>query len=304
LKKIYIGKAIDNTKLFVVDQNNQLLPLNFPGELIITGVNLARGYMNQPELSNEKFFDVELPGGEVLRAYHTGDQAKLSSNGEIEYLGRMDNQVKIRGLRIELGEIESKILDLPKIAKCIVTADELNRQKTLVAYLVLKKNERLNGTEIKEELRKILPDYMIPSFFIFLDEIPLTTSGKPDRKRLPRAELSGIGENYVPASNNIEKILVGIWKETLGLDNVSVSDNFFDMGGNSLLAISLSQKISKQLERPVSTLNLLEYTTIRDLSQFLTSESDGNLQNRKWENPTDTYRRLGSENLRNRRRMN
>ncbi len=300
LEKIFIGRPIDNTKLFIIDPHNKIVPLNMPGELIITGVNLARGYLNSPELTKEKFFSFTIPGGESVRAYHTGDQVKLQENGEIEYVGRIDNQVKIRGQRIELGEIESKIRDLPGVAHCIVNTDEINGQKILVAYIVFKPGEGIPSLELKQALAKKLPDYMVPSFFMFMDQIPLTTSGKPDRKRLPKPELIQLGTNIIPASNKMEKILVEIWKGILKVEKISVSTNFFDAGGNSLLAITMANRISRELGKPVSTLSILEHPNIRELAHHLSVEHE----NDPGKDVSCRDRKAATQNLRNRRRMN
>jgi amino acid adenylation domain-containing protein len=274
IKNVYIGKPIDNTKLFVVDKKNLLQPIGVPGELIITGVNLARGYLNRPDLTNDKFFFLKISDDLIYRAYRSGDLVKLSSDGEIDYLGRLDNQIKIRGFRIELGDIEAKILDHPLVAHCAVIVTDKGDYKYLVAYVCLKPGNEISSDKLRKYLAGKLPDYMVPSFIIFLDELPLTSSGKINRKSLPLPDMSYDRQTIIEPTTKDEHRLLELWRALLKTENISTGDNFFDMGGNSILAINLANSISKEFNIALKSLMIFEYPTIKDLSEFLSGQKE------------------------------
>ena len=274
IKNVYIGKPIDNTKLFVVDKKNLLQPIGVPGELIITGVNLARGYLNRPDLTNDKFFFLKISDDLIYRAYRSGDLVKLSSDGEIDYLGRLDNQIKIRGFRIELGDIEAKILDHPLVAHCAVIVTDKGDYKYLVAYVCLKPGNEIGSDKLRKYLTGKLPDYMVPSFIIFLDELPLTSSGKINRKSLPLPDLSNDRQALIVPSTETEQRLLELWRALLKTENISTGDNFFDMGGNSILAINLANSVSKEFNVALKSLMIFEYPTIKDQSEFLSGHKE------------------------------
>ncbi|MEM0940330.1 MAG: amino acid adenylation domain-containing protein [Bacteroidota bacterium] len=242
---VSIGKPISNIKTYILDSNMQLVPVGVPGELCIAGVGLARGYLNRPELTTEKF--VKNPFGEG-RLYRTGDLARWLPNGNIEFLGRIDHQVKIRGYRIELGEIEAVLNSYENLQHAVVIAKEHAGSKQLVAYCVPKnENEELEVQELKSYLSKSLPEYMIPAFFIFITEIPLTPNGKTDRKALMARELEVTGTSeYVAPSTETEKQLAAIWQEVLGVEKVGIHDNFFELGGDSIKVMQLVNKSTRQ----------------------------------------------------------
>jgi amino acid adenylation domain-containing protein len=265
-RTIYIGKPIDNTKLFIINSENQIQPIGIPGELIITGVNLARGYLNRPELNELKFISLRLPNNTVVRGYKTGDLARLCPSGQIEYIGRIDNQVKIRGFRIEVGEIESKIIESPFADNCVVIADGNDESKHLVAYICKKQEGGEEVDKIKEYLKAKLPEYMIPMYFVFLDQMPLTSSGKINRKALPKPNKEIFRNSFVKADSHIEKSILAIWKKILEVDEISITDNFFDIGGNSLLAVKLSMEINSELNTNITPLHIFQNSTIKDLA--------------------------------------
>jgi len=286
-KKVYIGKPIDNTKLLVINSKNKMQPVGIPGELIITGVNLARGYLNSPELTNAKFFDLQTPDGTTARAYKTGDIAQWEKNGQISFTGRVDNQIKIRGHRIELGDVESKILEHPNVNETAVIVSETNPEnKYLIAYIV-PKNAQINITsELTDFLLKTLPSHMVPTHIVEIESMPLTTSGKIDRKRLPVPKIQ-ISKEILAPSSKYEKHLTELWKDLLNISNISITDNFFDIGGNSLLAIRLITKIQDSLGINLDVVKVMEFPNIKVFANYLSgnhsleSGKDSNLQKRK-----------------------
>jgi gramicidin S synthase 2/tyrocidine synthetase-3 len=231
---------------------------------------LARGYLNNPALTAEKFVPNPFKSGEKL--YKTGDLGRWHADGNIEYIGRRDDQVKIRGYRIELGEIENAFRSTGKIedAAVICTIDSTGEKK-LIAYLVCK--EKLHVSNVRIELSKVLPNYMIPAHFVQLEKIPLTSNGKVDKKALPDSESLRmiIDVEYVAPRNDIEKKLVEIWSEVLGVDKevISINSNFFELGGHSLKATSLSLKIYRILDTKVPLTEIFKRTTLQDLAGFI-----------------------------------
>ena len=244
-----IGKPIDNIQLHIINEQKELTPLGIAGELCISGVGLSRGYLNNPILTAEKFIPSPFKEGE--RLYKTGDLARWLPDGNIEFLGRIDFQLKIRGYRIEAGEIEQALLSHPSIHHCTVVGKTINKDTELVAYIVAKEAMDLpDVVQLRNFLKEGLPSYMIPSHFVELAEMPLTTSGKVNRKALPAPDASGLatGTNYMAPRNDMEQQLVIIWEEILGRKTISVTDDFFDLGGHSLKAIRLLGQIQEQLK--------------------------------------------------------
>jgi len=235
-----IGKPVINNRIYILDKRMLMQPIGGIGELYISGFNVGRGYINRPDLTDEKFInDPFVPGAKM---YRTGDLARWMPDGNIEYLGRIDHQVKIRGYRIECGEIESLLTKHEGIKQAVVTArDDKAGIKYLCAYYV--SDDEVNILELKKHLSKSLPDYMIPSFFIRMDNIPLTPNGKVDRKELPCPDGNiNTGTEYVAPRNDTEKKLAKIWAEVLGADRIGINDNFFELGGHSLKAVTVIQK--------------------------------------------------------------
>ena len=272
INNVYIGRPIDNTKLYVVNNKNMMQPIGVPGELLITGVNLARGYLNNPKLTSEKFFDLKISGDINIKAYHSGDLVKLTPEMEIDYLGRIDNQVKIRGFRVELGDIEAKIHEHPAIKHCAVILADKGGHKYLVAYICLKPGNKIESDKLRSYLSEKLPDYMVPAYIVFLETLPLTSSGKLDRKSLPIPESIVEKRTIQAPTSKYEQRLLDIWKGLLKIDNISVTDNFFDIGGNSLLAINLANLISEEFRITINTLLIFEFPSIKDQSEHLSGD--------------------------------
>ncbi|MDB6150833.1 MAG: amino acid adenylation protein [Chthoniobacter sp.] len=266
-----IGTPIPDLQLYVLDENRQRVTAGTPGELYVAGAGLARGYLHRPELTAERFPVHPFAPGE--RIYKTGDRVRMLANGDLEYLGRLDQQVKIRGFRIELGEIESALLGHSGVREAVVVArDEAEGGKRLVAYVVPRGNTPLNG-ELREHLLTRLPDYMVPAAFVSLSSIPLTPHGKTDLRALPEAR-SGHGAcegSCVPPRNAVEEAIAAAWQELLQLDRASVDDDFFLVGGHSLLAIRLIARIRERFGVDVPVQCLFEAPTIRGLADFVSA---------------------------------
>jgi len=267
--KITIGKPFVNTKYYILDKYLQPQPVGIIGEIYIAGDCLARGYLNRPELTEERFIpNPFLPG---TKMYKTGDLGRWLENGEIECLGRNDNQVKIRGFRIETGEIEKYLLQNSSIQQAVVTAlEDNNGKKFLCAYL---QGKELPVSELRGYLARFLPDYMIPSRFVWLESIPMTPNGKIDRKALPQQVFSPSPQrdNYAPPRNDIERRLVEIWTEVLEVLDLGIDDDFFEAGGDSLdileiLSVLLNEGIK------VSAQDFYEYPTVRQLAQLVSTQ--------------------------------
>ncbi len=270
LDVIPIGKPIDNISLLILDKHNNLLPVGIPGELCISGVGVGRGYLNRPDLTEEKFIQNPHILGE--RMYKTGDLARWLQDGNIEYLGRIDNQVKIRGFRIELGEIEARILSYEGIEEATVIAREAGENKYICAYIT--GDREFTVSELREYLLKELPEYMVPSYFIQLEKLPLTANGKIDRKALPEPDGSiTTGAEYVAPESEIEDKLAKIWQEVLEIEKVGINDNFFELGGHSLKAINIVAKIHKVLNVSVPLREMFKTPTIKELANYVEGTS-------------------------------
>ncbi|SNS03374.1 non-ribosomal peptide synthetase, partial [Flavobacterium sp. ov086] len=267
LSQILIGKPVANTSLYVLDNQNQLLPIGVIGELCIGGVQVARGYLNKEELTQEKFIANPFKEGE--RIYKTGDLARWLPDGNIEYIGRKDDQVKIRGYRIELGEIENVLSSLPGVTQCCVLAKEdAVGSKRLVGYVVLE--DALDKERLQEQLKLSLPEYMVPQLWVTLDAMPLTGNGKLDKKSLPDPDNSDLSsKEYVAPRNETEIQLAEIWQNLLGIEQVGIHDDFFELGGHSLLATRLVSMIRQDLMIEVSIREVFEHTTIVELSSLI-----------------------------------
>ncbi|WP_370476576.1 non-ribosomal peptide synthetase [Tamlana flava] len=270
-ENITIGHPINNTQLYILDKHLQPLPPGITGELFIGGDGLAVGYLNNAELTKEKFvYSRFIQIGEAC-LYRTGDNARLLSNRTIKLLGRSDDQVKISGNRIELGEISSIVSSIPGISNGVtVTYEEQNGTLKLVVYYVTGENQSLTEEEIKQYLKAKLPPYMIPSYFIEIDILPLTPSGKIDRKALPRPGYTIDLSRYASPVNEEEKILARIWQNVLEIDEIGIHDNFFDLGGASIQTIQVVTKANMFGYR-INVENLFEYQTIAELSKFIQS---------------------------------
>lgn len=263
-----IGKPINNTCVYVLDSKMQLVPIGIPGELYVSGDGLAKGYLHNPVATKQKFLPNPFSNNIKDRLYQTGDLVKWQTDGNIEYLGRIDNQIKIRGFRIEINEIETNLLKIHAVDQCVVVAEpNLNDSISLSAYLALGKNTQLSAKDIRMFLKKHLPEYMIPNRFFIVERFLFTPSGKIDRKVLPTpiTQLNS-GSSVVNPTSDIEKILKNIWCSVLKTEDISIHDDFFDLGGNSLLGMRIISSIQDQLSVILSIRKLFEYTTIHTLS--------------------------------------
>ena len=261
-----IGRAIANTKTYILDSHLQPVPIGVPGELYIGGVGLARGYFRRPDITDEKF--IPNPFQEASRLYKTGDLVRYLSDGNIEYLGRIDNQVKIRGFRIELGEIESLLNQHPAVLQTIVIADEDRGNKRLIAYLVCHQ-ETPQVSDLRDFLKDKLPEYMVPAVFVFLKSFPLTPNGKVDRRNLPSPEPRQIEATFVGARNELELQIVKIWEKVLGIEPIGVRDNFFELGGHSLLAMRMLAEIEKVFGKNLTLSIFVETQTVEQLVSLI-----------------------------------
>jgi acyl-coenzyme A synthetase/AMP-(fatty) acid ligase len=267
----HIGRPIANTRLFVLDQHRQPVPIGIPGELYIGGACLAKGYLNRPELTAEKFIADPFDNGLTARLYRTGDLVRYLPTGNLEFLGRLDYQVKIRGFRVELGEIEAALSRHPAVRHAVVVAHDEMEARRLVAYLVFTPGTPPATSELRRFLKTELPDYMIPASFMKLDALPLTANGKIDRQALPppdrtRPELE---HAYVAPQTELERRLEAEWRELLQVKAVGIDDNFFDLGGHSLLIIKLQERLASALGTNLSIVELFQYPTIRSLASHL-----------------------------------
>jgi len=291
---IPIGKPVANTKIFILDLDDHIAPVAIPGQLCIAGKGVARGYLNRPELTTEKFnqdyqddqddqdenekekgvekkSSTSLPLYPSTPLYRTGDLARWLQDGNIEFLGRIDHQVKIRGFRIELGEIENQLLNHEDIKEAVVISrKEKNRETYLCAYIVPRAVGAFDFSRLSHYLQQKLPDYMVPAHFVSLTEIPLTVTGKVDRKSLPQPEIAS-PEKYIEPRNEVEKTLVGIWSEVLGIEKeiIGIDANFFRLGGHSLKATTLAARIHKILNVKVPLSEVFQLSTIRKLSEYI-----------------------------------
>ncbi|WP_249307533.1 non-ribosomal peptide synthetase, partial [Pseudomonas viridiflava] len=270
-ESVPIGRPIANIQMHVLDALGQVQPLGVAGELHIGGIGVARGYLNQPELSAERFIADPFSSDPQARLYKTGDVGRWLANGALEYLGRNDFQVKIRGLRIEIGEIEAALALCAGVREVVVVAraDDPAQpdSKRLVAYLC---GEPAPAEQLRKELLKHLPEYMVPSAFVHLDSLPLTPNGKLDRKALPAPDLdSVISHGYEAPVGDIEVALVNLWQDLLGLTGVGRRDDFFELGGHSLLAVRLISQIRQQLGVELSLATLFAHPELTDLAQVI-----------------------------------
>jgi amino acid adenylation domain-containing protein/non-ribosomal peptide synthase protein (TIGR01720 family) len=278
LNKSNIGKPIPTLSAYIMDSNFRLKPIGAPGELFIGGPGVGRGYLNRPEVTNEKFINNPFQPGE--RFYRSGDRVRLLTSGDMEYLGRIDNQVKIRGFRIELGEIENQLLKHHEIRDVVVVLHQSEggpdqqdeyEEHYICAYWVPHEISltSLNTSLLKEYLSRKLPDYMIPAYFVQLTEIPLTSNGKVDTSELPPPEdLINTGVKYQPPTNEIEKKLIEIWQKILLVDKIGINDNFINLGGDSIKAIQVAARLNHDSYK-IEIADLFLNPTIKEMAKYV-----------------------------------
>jgi acyl carrier protein len=266
---VTIGKPIANTRVYVLGHQLEPVPMGVGGELYIGGAGVARGYLGRPDLTAERFMADPFAATPGARMYRTGDLVQWRANGDLEFLGRVDDQVKIRGFRIELGEIEATLEESPEVERAVVVARQDDTgEKRLAAYLVAPALQSLGPAKLREHFKGRLLDHMMPSHFIFLDRLPLTPSGKVDRRALPRPE-APTRNLYVAPRTALEQSLARVWQEALAVERVGLDDNFFDLGGHSLLLARVRFILRERLARDIAIVEFFTYPTVRALAQRL-----------------------------------
>ncbi len=274
-----IGRPIANTRMYVLDAHRQPVPVGVPGELYIGGDGVVRGYLHRPELTAERFLPDPFFGGDA-RMYRTGDLVRYRDDGVIEFLGRTDHQVKIRGYRIELGEIEARLSEHPAVAECVcIVREDVPGDQRLVAY-VRAENLEPEADDLRSFLKTRLPEHMIPAHFAVLEVFPQTPNKKIDRKALPAPDelAPKRAAVYVAPESDLESKVVEVWQKTLGRDHVGVEDNFFDIGGHSLLVVRMHRLLKEVIEKPVSLTDLYRFPTIRTFTSFIEGDGDDSLK--------------------------
>jgi acyl carrier protein len=272
LQSIPIGHPITNVEAYVLNQHLQPVSIGAPGELHLGGSGLARGYLNNPDLTAEKFIPhpfTNIPGA---RLYRTGDLASYRSDGSIEFLGRKDHQVKLRGFRIELGEIENALAEHLLVKNAVVLhRDDGPAGPYLVAYLLTSRDTAVSPDALRNFLRERLPEYMVPSAFVFLDALPRTPNGKVDYRSLPIPDFESdrLETEFVAPRTPTEEQLANIWQEVLGLERVGIHDNFFELGGHSLLATQVISRARDNFGVALPLLRLFEIPTIAGLTELI-----------------------------------
>ncbi len=275
-----IGAPIANTCVYIVDEQMRLVPIGVAGELVTGGDGLALGYLNRPELTAEKFV-AAAPGGETIRLYRTGDQARWRADGNIEFLGRRDFQVKLRGFRIELGEIEAALLADQRVKQAAVIARQSGQDRQLVGYVALAEGGPASDPQpvleaLRQQLQARLPDYMLPAALLAVEALPLNANGKLDRSRLPEpAQARPGGPAYQPPRDDLERRLCRLWEAALGVQPVGVEDDFYSLGGHSLLALRLLAQVERQLGVAAPLAALLQTPTVAGLAAALRAAAPG-----------------------------
>ncbi len=281
-RSVPIGKPISNSTCYILDKNQNLLPIRVPGEICVGGDGVAIGYLNNERLTAEKFIPNKFGEG---RLYRTGDLGYWEDDGIIQFVSRIDNQVKIRGFRIELKEIETKILEFEGIKECAVIVAENNSTKILVACIVAK--NQLNIESLNTYLKSILPFYMVPSKYLVFDSLPLNINGKLDTKKL-LSQISYTPESIIPPKNKTEEELVKIWEEILEIDTVGTNQNFFELGGDSLLAIKLISLINLKFNIQITIKTLFDIPTIHELASHIINKTTSDIFDEEKKNDNDS----------------
>jgi len=268
-----IGRPIANARIYVLDDHRRPVPVGAVGEIYIGGAGVARGYLDQPELTAARFFEDPFAGDAGGRLYRTGDLARYRADGNLEFLGRSDHQVKLRGYRIELGEIEARLRAHPAVREAVVVARENEMgDKRLVAYVTARPGEVVDAAALREHLGRQLPDYMVPAAVVRMKELPLTSNGKVDRKALPVPGEDAVAiRAYEPPQGDVETGLAEIWQSLLAVPRVGRHDHFFDLGGHSLLVTQLAARIRKEFFVDVSVSALFQRPHLSTLSDFVLS---------------------------------
>ena len=267
-----IGEPIPDLQLYLLDKNLEPVPLGVCGEMYVGGSGLARGYLNRAELTAERFMPDPFASEAGARFYHTGDLARRLGNGDIEYLGRADEQVKVRGFRIEPGEIETALLTHTALRAAVVVAraDTIGDQR-LCAYVVARRKGELRVDELRAYLKERLPEHMLPAVFVELEELPLTTHGKLDKRKLPEPgrERPDFEKRYEPPRNGVEAMLSELWGDVLGVEHVGIHDDFFNLGGDSIKGVILINRLQERLGEIVHVVNIFNAPTIASFARYM-----------------------------------
>jgi hypothetical protein len=274
-----IGQPIPDLDVYILDGQGQLVPVGVPGEIYVGGGGVARGYLHHPELTAERFIPHPFSSKPGDRLYRTGDLARYLPDGDLEYLGRIDNQVKIRGFRIELGEIEAMLAEHPAVHEAVVMVrEDVSEDKRLVAYVVPSPFEIFDTNEVRGALFEKLPAYMVPTSFVMLDQLPLTPSGKLDRRALPAPEYSGIESEreYVAPRTEVEELLAAIWTRLLKVERVGVNDNFFELGGHSVLVTRMISEVNSNFQVDISLRVVFETPIMSSIASEIEKAMAGN----------------------------
>ena len=265
-ERVLMGRPIGNTQVYVLDGQMEPLPVGVAGELYIGGVGVGRGYAGQAELTAERFVPDRFSAEAGARLYRTGDLVRYDAEGKLEFVGRVDQQVKLRGYRIELGEIEAVLRRHAQVSEAVVVLNEADGDKRLVAYVV----SEAEAGELREYLKAQLPDYMVPSFFVALNDLPLLPNGKLNRRALPAPESMVVAEaEYVAPRTATEELLAGLWASVLRVNRVGINDNFFALGGHSLLATQVIARVRDAFGQEVALRSLFEQPTVAGLAQTI-----------------------------------
>jgi amino acid adenylation domain-containing protein len=269
---VSVGRPIANTQTYVLDKKMRPVPVGVAGELYIGGEGVSAGYRNRADLTAEKFVPDPFNNSLSQRLYQTGDLVKRLPDGGIEFLGRIDHQVKIRGFRIELGEVEAVLMQHSKLTEAVVVdRKDATGESRLVAYVVEESAQENLAAELRSYLKQHLPEYMVPAAYVVMSEMPLTANGKIDRRRLPEPETlrQEGGADYVKPKSDTEKIIAAIWQEVLNADSLSIHDNFFDLGGHSLLLVEVNSKLREALNREIQIVEMFKHPTVMALAKYL-----------------------------------
>ncbi len=266
-----IGRPVDNLAAYVLDAAMQPVPPGVPGELFLSGASLARGYLGRPDLTAEKWLPdpfSEVPGA---RMYRTADRVRWRADGELEFMERVDRQVKVRGFRIETGEVEAVMAEHPAVREAVVEVRGDARERRLVGYVVAAPDAPLDASELRRHLGERLPDYMVPSAFVFLEALPVTPNGKTDRAALPEPRREA--EDHAEPRNEVEDAVAAVWREVLGLERVGVHDNFFELGGHSLLLAQVHERLREALALQIPIVDLFRFPTVAALAEHLGADA-------------------------------
>jgi len=271
---VSIGTPFSRTRFYILDARLRPVPVGVPGELYIGGAGVVRGYLSRPALTAERFVPDPFGAEPGARLYRTGDRARWRDDGTVEFLGRVDHQLKVRGFRIEAGEIEAVLAEQPGVREVVVVAREDSPGDVrLVAYVAPREGQPVDAVSLRDATARRLPEHMVPSLVVELPSLPLTPNGKVDRKALPAPTATRASKAaFVAPQGQLEQQLAAVWREVLKVEQVGVHDNFFDLGGHSLLMVQVHARLKGVLGQELSLLKLLEHPTISALARHLRQE--------------------------------